>query len=42
MGEEQFRELMAHLQQVFWMKNAADSAELYVTGLPYWGFLSVP
>jgi PAS domain S-box-containing protein len=28
---EQFRELMAHLQQVFWIKNAADDAVLYVS-----------
>jgi PAS domain S-box-containing protein len=27
---EQFRELMAHLQQVFWVKSAADDAVLYV------------
>ncbi|MES2692573.1 MAG: PAS domain S-box protein [Verrucomicrobiota bacterium] len=30
-SEAQFRELMAHLQQVFWMKNAADTAVLYVS-----------
>jgi PAS domain S-box-containing protein len=30
-GDGQFRELMAHLQQVFWIKNAADSAALYVS-----------
>ena len=29
--DEQFRELMAHLQQVFWIKNAADDAVLYVS-----------
>lgn len=29
--EAQFRELMTHLQQVFWMKNAADTAVLYVS-----------
>lgn len=28
---EQLRELVAHLQQVFWMKNAADTAVLYVS-----------
>lgn len=28
---EQFRELMAHLQQVFWVKNAADDAVLYLS-----------
>ncbi len=29
--EAQFRELMAHLQQVFWIKNAADDAVLYIS-----------
>lgn len=29
--EAQFRELMAHLQQVFWVKNAADTKVLYVS-----------
>ena len=29
--DEQFRELMAHLQQVFWIKNAADDAVLYIS-----------
>jgi PAS domain S-box-containing protein len=29
--EAQFRDLMAHLQQAFWMKNAADTAVLYVS-----------
>jgi PAS domain S-box-containing protein len=28
---EQFHELMAHLRQVFWIKNAADDAVLYVS-----------
>jgi PAS domain S-box-containing protein len=28
---EQFRELMAHLEQVFWIKSAADDAVLYVS-----------
>src|SRR5437868_521708 len=27
----QFRELMAHLKQVFWIKNQADTAVLYVS-----------
>jgi PAS domain S-box-containing protein len=31
---EQFRELMAHLRQVFWIKSAADDAVLYVS--PAW------
>ena len=30
-GEAQFRELMAHLQQVFWIKNAEDDAVLYIS-----------
>ncbi len=30
-SEAQFRELMAHLKQVFWVKNAADTATLYVS-----------
>jgi len=30
-SDEQFRELMAHLQQVFWIKNAADDAVLYIS-----------
>lgn len=30
-NEAQFRELMVHLKQVFWMKNAADTAVLYVS-----------
>jgi PAS domain S-box-containing protein len=30
-SEEQFRELMAHLQQIFWIKNAADDAVLYIS-----------
>ncbi|MBN1771733.1 MAG: PAS domain S-box protein [Deltaproteobacteria bacterium] len=30
-SEAQFRELMAHLQQVFWIKNAADDAVVYVS-----------
>jgi PAS domain S-box-containing protein len=30
-SQEQFRELMAHLEQVFWIKNAADDAVLYVS-----------
>ncbi len=30
-NEAQFRELMAHLKQVFWMKNATDTAVLYVS-----------
>jgi two-component system cell cycle sensor histidine kinase/response regulator CckA len=30
-SEAQFRELMAHLQQVFWIKSAADDAVLYVS-----------
>jgi PAS domain S-box-containing protein len=30
-GEAQFRELMAHLQQVFWTNDASDSAVLYVS-----------
>jgi len=30
-SEAQFRELMGHLQQVFWMKNAADTAMQYVS-----------
>jgi PAS domain S-box-containing protein len=30
-SREQFKELMAHLQQVFWIKNAADDAVLYVS-----------
>ncbi len=30
-GDEQFRELMAHLQQAFWIKNAADDALLYIS-----------
>jgi two-component system, cell cycle sensor histidine kinase and response regulator CckA len=30
-SEAQFRELMAHLQQAFWIKNAADTAVLYVS-----------
>ena len=29
--DEQFRELMAHLQEVFWIKNAADDAVLYIS-----------
>jgi PAS domain S-box-containing protein len=29
--EAQFKELLAHLHQVFWMKNAADTAVLYVS-----------
>ena len=29
--DEQFRELMAHLQQVFWIKNAADGSVLYIS-----------
>ena len=28
---EQFRELMAHLEQVFWIRNAADNSMLYVS-----------
>ncbi|HBA84149.1 MAG TPA: hybrid sensor histidine kinase/response regulator [Verrucomicrobia bacterium] len=28
---EQFRELMAHLQQAFWIMNAADDAVLYIS-----------
>lgn len=38
-SEAQFRELMAHLQQVFWMKNASDTAVLYVSPAyePIWG-----
>jgi PAS domain S-box-containing protein len=31
---EQFRELMAHLRQIFWIKSAADDAVLYVS--PAW------
>jgi two-component system cell cycle sensor histidine kinase/response regulator CckA len=30
-GEAQFRELMVHLQQVFWTSDASDSAVLYVS-----------
>jgi PAS domain S-box-containing protein len=30
-GEADFRELMVHLQQVFWMEDAADNAVLYVS-----------
>jgi two-component system cell cycle sensor histidine kinase/response regulator CckA len=30
-GDEQFRELMAHLEQVFWIKNAADDAVFYIS-----------
>jgi two-component system, cell cycle sensor histidine kinase and response regulator CckA len=30
-SQEQFRELMAHLQQVFWIKNAADDAVTYIS-----------
>lgn len=30
-SEAQFRELMAHLRQVFWIRNAADTATLYVS-----------
>ena len=30
-SDEQFHELMAHLRQVFWIKNAADDAVLYVS-----------
>ncbi len=30
-NREQFRELMAHLQQVFWIKNAVDDAVLYLS-----------
>jgi PAS domain S-box-containing protein len=30
-GEAQFRELMAHLRQVFWIKNAADDGLIYVS-----------
>ena len=30
-SEEQFRELMAHLEQVFWIKNAADDAVSYIS-----------
>jgi PAS domain S-box-containing protein len=30
-SEQQFRELMAHLEQVFWIKSAADDAVLYVS-----------
>src|ERR1700733_3557557 len=30
-GEAEFRELMVHLQQVFWMEDAADNAVLYVS-----------
>jgi PAS domain S-box-containing protein len=30
-SDEQFRELMAHLEQVFWIKNAADDAVLYIS-----------
>jgi PAS domain S-box-containing protein len=30
-SDELFRELMAHLQQVIWIKNAADDAVLYVS-----------
>jgi two-component system cell cycle sensor histidine kinase/response regulator CckA len=30
-SREQFRELMAHLQQVFWIKNVSDDAVLYIS-----------
>jgi len=30
-AEEQFRELMAHLHQVFWIKNRADDAVTYIS-----------
>ncbi len=39
-SEEQFRELMAHLQQVFWIKNAADTAVHYISPAyeKIWGY----
>jgi len=30
-SNEQFRELMVHLRQIFWIKNAADDAVLYIS-----------
>jgi two-component system, cell cycle sensor histidine kinase and response regulator CckA len=30
-SEVQFKEMMAHLGQVFWMRNAADTAVLYIS-----------
>lgn len=30
-SDEQFRELMSHLQQVFWIKNAVDDSVLYIS-----------
>ena len=30
-SDEQFRELLAHLQQVLWIKNAADDAVLCIS-----------
>jgi PAS domain S-box-containing protein len=30
-SDDRFRELMAHLQQVFWIRNAADDAVLYIS-----------
>ena len=30
-SDAQFHELMAHLRQVFWIKNAADDAILYAS-----------
>ncbi len=39
-NEEQFRELLNHLEQVFWMTNAADTAVLYVSPAyeKVWGY----
>ena len=30
-AEEPFRQLMAHLRQVFWIKNRADDAVIYIS-----------